>query len=53
MKKYPVGSGLVVAGQYGISGLANNRQGYSKYVGVVRDGKLNNASMGESVGGNR
>ena len=30
-----------------------NRQGYSKHVGVVRDGKLNNASMGESVGGNR
>ena len=36
----------------GIPRLTNNRQGYGKYVGVVRDGKLNNASLGESVGGN-
>lgn len=46
-------SEIVVMVRGCVSRLRNNRQGYSKYVGVVRDSKLNNASMGESVGGDR
>ena len=46
-------SEIVVMGRGCVVRLRINRQGYGKYVGVVRDSKLNNASMGESVGGNR